>query len=191
MARVVLEHVSKSYHGPRAENLAAVTDLNLAIADREFLVLVGPSGCGKSTTLRMIAGLEELTQGKIWMDDRLINDLEPKDRDVAMVFQNYALYPHMTVYENLGFALKLGNTRKPPSRSGFRKWRGRWDWRPASSASRALCRAGNASESPWAAPLRDSRKPFCLMNLFQTSMPGCEVKCAWNFPASTSASPRP
>ena len=107
MARVVLEHVSKNYPGPRGENILAVADFNLAIADREFLVLVGPSGCGKSTTLRLIAGLEELTQGKIWMDDRLINDLEPKDRDVAMVFQNYALYPHMTVSENLGFALKL------------------------------------------------------------------------------------
>ena len=82
-------------------------DFNLEIADKEFIVLVGPSGCGKSTTLRMIAGLEEITEGELYIGDRLVNDVAPKDRDIAMVFQNYALYPHMTVYENMAFALKL------------------------------------------------------------------------------------
>ena len=89
------------------QGVVAVQDFNLEIADKEFIVLVGPSGCGKSTTLRMIAGLEEITEGELYIGDRLVNDVAPKDRDIAMVFQNYALYPHMTVYENMAFALKL------------------------------------------------------------------------------------
>jgi len=89
------------------EGVVAVDDFNLDIADKEFIVLVGPSGCGKSTTLRMVAGLEEITRGELYIDDRLVNDVAPKDRDIAMVFQNYALYPHMTVRQNLEFPLKL------------------------------------------------------------------------------------
>ena len=92
--------------------VVAVQQFNLEIADKEFIVLVGDSGCGKSTTLRMIAGLEEITEGELYIGDRLVNDVAPKDRDIAMVFQNYALYPHMTVYENLAFALKLRHTPK-------------------------------------------------------------------------------
>ena len=103
MAKVVLEHVFKVYPG----NVLAVKDVNLEIEDREFVVLVGPSGCGKSTTLRMIAGLEEITQGSIYIDGKKVNDVPPKNRDIAMVFQNYALYPHMTVYNNMAFGLKL------------------------------------------------------------------------------------
>jgi len=95
-----------------AEGVLAVRDFNLEIADREFIVLVGPSGCGKSTTLRMIAGLEEISGGELYIDGNLMNDVAPKDRDIAMVFQNYALYPHMTVYENMAFALKLKKTPK-------------------------------------------------------------------------------
>jgi len=94
------------------EGVVAVQEFNLEIADKEFIVLVGPSGCGKSTTLRMIAGLEEISGGELYIDDRLVNDVAPKDRDIAMVFQNYALYPHMTVYENMAFALKLRHTPK-------------------------------------------------------------------------------
>ena len=94
------------------QGVIAVQEFNLEIADREFVVLVGPSGCGKSTTLRMIAGLEEISDGERWIGDRLVNDVAPKDRDIAMVFQNYALYPHMTVYENMAFALKLRHTPK-------------------------------------------------------------------------------
>ncbi len=94
------------------QGVVAVQEFNLEIADKEFIVLVGPSGCGKSTTLRMIAGLEEISGGELWIGDRLVNDVAPKDRDIAMVFQNYALYPHMTVYENLAFALKLRHTPK-------------------------------------------------------------------------------
>src|SRR6266704_2602167 len=107
MARVVLEHLYKTFRGAKGEEVVAVRDANLVVEDKEFLVLVGPSGCGKSTTLRMIAGLEEISQGAISIDGRVVNDVEPKDRDIAMVFQNYALYPHMTVFENMAFGLKL------------------------------------------------------------------------------------
>ncbi|MBN1269207.1 MAG: sn-glycerol-3-phosphate ABC transporter ATP-binding protein UgpC [Kiritimatiellae bacterium] len=103
MAKVVLEHVNKVYPG----GVIAVRDANIEINDREFVVLVGPSGCGKSTTLRMVAGLEEISSGDIFIDGRRVNDVPPKDRDIAMVFQNYALYPHMTVYRNMAFGLKL------------------------------------------------------------------------------------
>ncbi len=94
------------------KGVVAVQEFNLEVADKEFVVLVGPSGCGKSTTLRMIAGLEEISEGELYIGDRLVNDVAPKDRDIAMVFQNYALYPHMTVYENMAFALKLRHTPK-------------------------------------------------------------------------------
>ena len=103
MAIVELRNVSKVYDN----KLKVVSDVNLTINDKEFVVLVGPSGCGKSTTLRMIAGLEEITEGQIYIDGKFINDISPKERDIAMVFQNYALYPHMTVYENMAFGLKL------------------------------------------------------------------------------------
>ena len=94
------------------KGVVAVQEFNLEIADKEFIVLVGPSGCGKSTTLRMVAGLEEITEGELWIDNKMVNDVAPKDRDIAMVFQNYALYPHMTVYDNMAFALKLRKTPK-------------------------------------------------------------------------------
>lgn len=103
MASLSLRNVFKKY----PNGFEAVKDFNLEIADKEFIIFVGPSGCGKSTTLRMIAGLEDITSGELYIDGRLVNDVEPKNRDIAMVFQNYALYPHMTVYENMAFALKL------------------------------------------------------------------------------------
>ena len=102
MATVTFDHVWK-----RFGEFAAVKDFNLEIGDGEFMVLVGPSGCGKTTCLRMIAGLEEITEGALKIGDRVVNDVAPKDRDIAMVFQSYALYPHMTVFENMAFALKL------------------------------------------------------------------------------------
>ena len=107
MASLSLKNIYKKYDN----GLCAVTDFNLEVADKEFIVFVGPSGCGKSTTLRMIAGLEDITEGEFYIDDKLVNNLEPKDRDIAMVFQSYALYPHMTVFDNMAFALKL---RKVP-----------------------------------------------------------------------------
>ena len=108
MAEVILEHVYKIYDG----SVTAVKDVNLEIRDREFMVLVGPSGCGKSTTLRMIAGLEDISKGTVKIGDRVVNNVAPKDRDIAMVFQNYALYPHMSVYDNMAFGLKLRNFSK-------------------------------------------------------------------------------
>ena len=107
MANLSLQHIYKIYPG----DVTAVKDFNLEIEDKEFVVFVGPSGCGKSTTLRMIAGLEDISKGELYIGDKLVNDVEPKERDIAMVFQNYALYPHMTVFDNMAFALKL---RKVP-----------------------------------------------------------------------------
>ncbi|BCK01265.1 ABC transporter ATP-binding protein [Anaerocolumna chitinilytica] len=108
MASLSLKNINKTY----PNGFVAVKDFNLEIADKEFIIFVGPSGCGKSTTLRMIAGLEEITGGELWISDKLVNDVEPKDRDIAMVFQNYALYPHMSVYDNMAFGLKLRKTPK-------------------------------------------------------------------------------
>lgn len=108
MAELSLQHINKIYDN----NVQAVFDFNLDIKDKEFIVFVGPSGCGKSTTLRMIAGLEDITSGDFYIDGKKMNDVEPKDRDIAMVFQSYALYPHMTVYDNMAFGLKLRKTPK-------------------------------------------------------------------------------
>ena len=108
MANLSLKHIFKIYPG----NVTAVKDFNLEIEDKEFIVFVGPSGCGKSTTLRMIAGLEEISQGELFIGNKIVNDVAPKDRDIAMVFQNYALYPHMSVYDNMAFGLKLRKVDK-------------------------------------------------------------------------------
>ena len=109
MSEVLLKNLKKVYDN----NVTAVHDVNLHIKDKEFIVLVGPSGCGKSTTLRMVAGLEDISGGELYIDGNLMNDIAPKDRDIAMVFQNYALYPHMSVYDNMAFALKLKKTPQP------------------------------------------------------------------------------
>ena len=107
MGNMSFKNINKIY----PNGFHAVKDFNLEVQDKEFIIFVGPSGCGKSTTLRMIAGLEEISSGELYIGDKLVNDVEPKDRDIAMVFQNYALYPHMTVYDNMAFGLKL---RKVP-----------------------------------------------------------------------------
>src|SRR3569833_4048635 len=108
MARVIIRNLSKKFDG-----VHAVKDVNLEIHDKEFVVLVGPSGCGKTTTLRMLAGLESISSGEVLIGDTVVNDLPPMDRDIAMVFQNYALYPHMTVYDNMAFGLKMRKFDKP------------------------------------------------------------------------------
>src|SRR5690349_24998671 len=107
MAKVLIKDLNKKY-----DDVHAVKDVNLEIRDREFVVLVGPSGCGKTTTLRMVAGLEEITSGEISIDGKVVNNLAPMDRDIAMVFQNYALYPHMTVYDNMAFGLRMRKFEK-------------------------------------------------------------------------------
>ncbi|MEF9968034.1 MAG: ATP-binding cassette domain-containing protein, partial [Longicatena sp.] len=108
MATLSLKHLDKIYDN----KVQAVFDFNLEIEDKEFIVFVGPSGCGKSTTLRMIAGLEDISSGELYINDKLMNDIAPKDRDIAMVFQSYALYPHMSVYDNMAFGLKIKKTPK-------------------------------------------------------------------------------
>src|SRR5438309_7188107 len=109
MASVSYENVTKPFGG----DYRAVNNLSLEVKDTEFMVLVGPSGCGKSTALRMLAGLEDITEGQIKIGDRVVNDMPPRDRDIAMVFQSYALYPHMSVYDNMAFGLKMRGTPRP------------------------------------------------------------------------------
>lgn len=109
MVEIALKNINKKYEN---NDFLSVTDFNLDIKDKEFIVFVGPSGCGKSTTLRMVAGLEDISEGELYIGDKLVNDVAPKDRDIAMVFQNYALYPHMTVYDNMAFGLKLRKYKK-------------------------------------------------------------------------------
>ena len=148
MAGIQLDDVTKRY----ADGFEAVKHMDLEIADGEFMILVGPSGCGKSTALRMIAGLEDITDGELLIDDQVVNDKAPKDRDIAMVFQNYALYPHMTVRENMGFALKLAKVDKAEIDQQVE--RGRRDPRPrasTSTASRPTSPAASASASRWGA----------------------------------------
>ena len=117
MASLSLKNICKVY----PNGFEAVKDFNLEVEDQEFIIFVGPSGCGKSTTLRMIAGLEEISSGEFYIDGKLMNDVEPKDRDIAMVFQNYALYPHMTVFDNMAFGLKLRKVPKDKSREKLKK----------------------------------------------------------------------
>ena len=115
MANISFKHVEKTYDN----GVTVVPDLNLDIRDKEFVVLVGPSGCGKSTTLRMIAGLESITKGELYIGDRLVNDVAPKNRDIAMVFQSYALYPHMSVYKNKAFVRSTGQCGRMGSSRAF------------------------------------------------------------------------
>ena len=147
MAEIQFKEITKRY----PDGFEAVKAIDLEIGDGEFMILVGPSGCGKSTALRMIAGLEDITEGDLIIGGERVNDLAPRDRDIAMVFQNYALYPHMTVRDNMGFALKLAKTDKARSirRSTTRprSWISSSTW----SASRRICPVASASGWRWAA----------------------------------------
>lgn len=155
MSKIVLDNVRKSYGG----NIEVIKGVSLEIADGEFVVLVGPSGCGKSTLLRMIAGLESITSGTISIGERVVNNVEPAERDIAMVFQNYALYPHMTVRENLAYGLKNRKT-------------------PKEEIERRIAKAAKASASPWAAPSCANRPPSSSMSRFPTSTQSCACRCA-------------
>src|SRR5215211_6872080 len=143
MARVIFDGVTKRYAG----GVEAVKELTMEIEDREFLVLVGPSGCGKSTAMRMVAGLEEISDGRIIIGDRVVNDLPPKDRDVAMVFQSYALYPHMTVRDNLAYPLKLRRCPRTSANAACVRRPERSTSSPISTASRRRSPAASASAS--------------------------------------------
>ena len=175
MAQVTLRGLVKNY-----DDTPAVRGIDLDIRDKEFVVLVGPSGCGKSTTLRMIAGLEDITGGEVLIGGEVVNDVPPKDRDIAMVFQNYALYPHMTVYDNIAFGLR---TRKIPA-AEIAGWSTR---RPISSAlarclneSPASSLAGSASASRSGAPSCAIRRCSCSTSRFPTWMRCCGCRCEWN-----------
>ena len=184
MAPVTLENVTKVY----PNGFQAVTDLSLDIEDGEFLVLVGPSGCGKSTALRMIAGLEEISGGELKIGERVVNDVEPKDRDIAMVFQNYALYPHMSVYDNIGFALKLAKTPKDEMTSASARPRASSNSRRTSSASRGSSPVASASASPWVGPSCASPRRSSWTSRCRTSTPSCASRCGPRSPACSATS---
>ena len=174
MAQVLLRNVTKMY-----DETLAVRGIDLDIADKEFVVLVGPSGCGKSTTLRMIAGLEDITDGEVLIGGDVVNDVPPKDRDIAMVFQNYALYPHMTVFENMSFGLRLQES--PEGRRSRRGWR-----TPRASSTSASCWSASRSSSPagsgsawrWAARSCAIRRCSCSTSRCRISTPSCASRCA-------------
>ena len=153
MAEVAFDHVRKVFQ----DGTVAVQDLSLEIADGELMVFVGPSGCGKTTALRMVAGLEHVSEGEIRIDSEVVNSLPPRERDVAMVFQNYALYPHKTVFENLAFPLKLRKFSRERSIARWAISRGCSSWRSSSSAGRANSPAGSASAWRWDGPSSASR----------------------------------
>ena len=183
MARVQFDHVYK-----RFGKVEVVHDINLDVKDKEFLVLVGPSGCGKSTCLRMVAGLEEASEGDIKIGDRIVNDVDPKDRDIAMVFQNYALYPHMTVYDNMAFGLKLRHLPKNEIKKRVDDAAEILGLRISSNANPKNSLVVNVSvlhlaELSFAMP----RCSF-WMNRFRTWMRNCVCKPARKSPRSTSAS---
>ena len=173
MAQVSLNTVEKAYGKAKVMH-----GVSFDVADGEFVALVGPSGCGKSTLLRMIAGLEEISGGTISIAGRVVNDVEPKDRDIAMVFQNYALYPHMTVRDNMGFSMKLRNASK--AETDARVAEAAADSRPVrpiSTACRSSSPAASGSASPWAAPSCANPRSSCSTNRCRTSTRHCACRC--------------
>ena len=183
MASVTLENVKKVYAG----GIEAVKGVSLGIPDGSFTVLLGPSGCGKSTLLRMIAGLETITEGTVSIGGKVVNRVEPAERDIAMVFQNYALYPHMSVYDNMAYGLRNRGTPKPEIEK-----------RVAEAAKllaigdflkrkpRELSAAASASASPWAAPSCASRRRSCSTSRCRTSTPSSACRCASRSAACTT-----
>ena len=168
MAEVVFDHVTRIYPG---NDKPSVDDLNMDIKDGEFLVLVGPSGCGKSTTLRMLAGLEEVNKGRILIGGKDVTTMQPKDRDIAMVFQNYALYPHMTVADNMGFALKIAGTPKEEIRKRVEKAAEILDLTEYLDRKPKALSGASVSAWLWAVQSSVSRRSSSWMSLCPTSMP--------------------
>ena len=154
MAEITLESLTKVY----PDGTRAVTDLDLDVRSGEFVVFVGPSGCGKTTALRMIAGLESITSGQVVIDGQIVNDLPPKDRDIAMVFQNYALYPHMNASRNMGFPLKMRGLARTRSSGVSARRRVSWGSRTRCTRSRARSRAASGSGWRWGGPSSETRR---------------------------------
>ena len=174
MASISLKGIYKIYPG----DVTAVSDFNLEIEDKEFIILVGPSGCGKSTTLRMIAGLEEISKGELYIGDRLVNDVPPKDRDIAMVFQNYALYPHMTVYKNMAFGLELRKTPKDEIDKRVREAARVLDIEHLLDRKPKALSGGPRQRVARAAPWCVTRPCSCSTSPFPTWTPSCVPRCA-------------
>jgi multiple sugar transport system ATP-binding protein len=187
MAQVLMKDLNKKY-----DEVHAVKDVNLHIRDKEFIVLVGPSGCGKTTTLRMLAGLEEITAGEIHIGERLVNDLPPKDRDIAMVFQNYALYPHMTVYDNMAFGLKM---RKFPKAEIEKRVRDAAEILGIQELLKRKPRqlsGGQRQRVAVAGPSCATRRCSCSTSRCPTWTPSCACRCAWSSRSCTTGwRPRP
>jgi sn-glycerol 3-phosphate transport system ATP-binding protein len=177
MAAIELKNVVKRY-GHGKHELQVIHGVNAEVADREFIVIVGPSGCGKSTLLRMVAGLEEISGGEIWIGGRVVNDLEPAERDIAMVFQNYALYPHMTVYENMSYGLRI--RRMPPAEINQRVERAAkiLELGPFLQGGRGSSPAGSARGSRWDARSYASPPPSSSTSRSPTWTRSCACRCA-------------
>ena len=186
MATVTLKDIQKSYG-----DVQIIKGVDLQIDDREFCVFVGPSGCGKSTLLRMIAGLEEITAGDLMIDGQRVNDVPPSDRGLAMVFQSYALYPHMSVGDNMGFSLRLaGVSKEERAQEGRRGRRASCTSTSCSTASPRSSPAASASASPSAGPSSASPRCSCSTSRSPTSTPPCACRCASSSPGCTTSSRR-
>ena len=186
MANLKLSHIYKVYENGHK----AVNDFSIDIADREFIVFVGPSGCGKSTTLRMVAGLETITAGDLFIGDTLVNDMEPKDRDIAMVFQSYALYPHMTVYENMAFGLRNRKMPEEEIKQRVLKAAKMRISRNTLTVSRRQCQVDRDSVSHLAVLSYVILKYSCWMNRFRTWTQNCVLRCVRRSLNSTRTSRR-
>ena len=180
MAELQLRGISKSFGV-----VPVIHNVDLDIADGEFVVFVGPSGCGKSTLLRTISGLEEPSSGQVLIGGEDVTDFDPSERGVAMVFQSYALYPHMTVEENLGFGLRMGGMPKNDVAVRVADAARCLNLRRSSTASLANCQAASASASPSGGPLCANPRHSCLTSLFPTLMPNCGSRCGSRLPSST------
>lgn len=172
MADIQLEKIVKNYGA-----FEAVKGIDLEVRDGEFVAFVGPSGCGKSTLLRMIAGLEEITGGALRIGGTLVNDTEPKDRDIAMVFQDYALYPHMSVADNIGFGLRMRGMSATERRERVEEAAAILQITQLLDRKPGQLSGGSASVWPWVGRLSADRRCSCSTNLFQTWMPSCVSTC--------------
>ena len=182
MGALSIRDVRKAYHGTEI-----LKGINIEIEEGEFLIPVGPSGCGKSTLLSMIAGLDSVSSGEIHIADRQVTHLSPKDRDIAMVFQSYALYPSMTVRENISFGLEIRKVPKAEREAIVNRVAGPCRWVTCSTASPRSCRAASVSGSPWAGPSRVIRRCSCSTSRSPTSTPSCASRCVPRSNSSTTA----